>query len=47
VLLESRGLSLTARQRKQVLGCRDNAQLEAWLRAAITTPSAKALLAPR
>ncbi len=46
-VLETRGLSLTAAQRKQVLGCSDNAQLEAWLRAAVTTPNVKALLAKR
>jgi predicted transposase YdaD len=43
-VLEGRGLPVTAAQRKQVLACTDEAQLDAWLRAAKTTPSAKALL---
>jgi hypothetical protein len=30
--------------RKQVLACTDEAQLDAWLRASKTTPSARALL---
>ena len=44
-MLEGRGLAITAAQRKQVLACTDDAQLDAWLRAAGTTPSVKALLA--
>ena len=43
-VLEGRGLSVTASQRRQVLACTDNAVLDAWLRAAGTTPSVKALL---
>jgi hypothetical protein len=45
IMLEARGLSLTATQRKQVLQCRDAAQLDAWLRTASTTSDVKALLA--
>jgi hypothetical protein len=36
---------MTAAQRKQILGCTDTARLDAWLRAASTAPSVKALLA--
>jgi hypothetical protein len=43
-VLEGRGLTITAAQRKQVLTSTDNAELDAWLRAAGTTPSVKALL---
>jgi hypothetical protein len=43
-VLEGRGLTITATQRKQVLACTNDAELDAWLRAAGTTPSAKALL---
>jgi hypothetical protein len=43
-VLAGRGLSVTASQRRQVLACTDNAALDAWLRAAGTTPSVKALL---
>jgi hypothetical protein len=45
IVLESRGLAISAAQRKQVLGCADIEQLDAWVRAAVTTPSVKALLA--
>ncbi len=44
-VLEGRGVPVSAAQRKEVLACTDTAQLDAWLRAAGTTPSAKALLA--
>jgi hypothetical protein len=44
-VLEGRGLVVTAAQRKRVLACTNAAQLDAWLRAAGTTPSVKALLA--
>jgi hypothetical protein len=44
-MLDGRGLVVTAAQRKQVLACTSAAQLDAWLRAAGTTPSVKALLA--
>jgi hypothetical protein len=43
-VLEGRALAITAAQRKQMLGCTDAAQLDAWLRAAGTTPSVKVLL---
>lgn len=43
-VLESRGFAITSAQRKQVLGCTNVAQLDAWLRAARSTPSVKALL---
>jgi hypothetical protein len=43
-VLAGRGLTITAAQRRQVLACTDNAVLNAWLRAAGTTPSVKALL---
>jgi flagellar biosynthesis/type III secretory pathway protein FliH len=45
-VLEGRGLPVSAAQRKRVLGCADHAQLDAWLRAAGVTPSAKDLLGP-
>ncbi len=43
-VLRGRGLTVSAAQRKQVLACSDNATLDAWLGAAGTTPSVKALL---
>src|SRR4051812_40639361 len=43
-VLEGRGLAVTATQKKQVLACSTIAQLDAWLRAAGTTESTKALL---
>jgi hypothetical protein len=43
-VLRGRGLTVSAAQRKQVLACTDNAQLDAWLGAAGTTPSVKVLL---
>ena len=43
-VLESRGLTVTAARRKQVLACTDDAQLDAWVRAAATAPSVSALL---
>jgi hypothetical protein len=43
-VLDGRGLAVTAAQRRQVLACTDLAQLDAWVRAAGTTPSASALL---
>ncbi len=45
-VLEARGLEVPAKVRKVVLSCTDLAQLDAWVRAAVTTPSAEALLAP-
>jgi hypothetical protein len=44
-VLEGRGLAVTASQRKQMLACTDDAQLDAWLHAAGTASSAKELLA--
>jgi hypothetical protein len=44
LVLAGRGLTVTAAQRKQMLACTDAAQLDAWLRAAGTTSSVKALL---
>ena len=44
VVLEVRGVPVSAAQRKQVLACTDKAKLDAWVRAAVTTTSAKALL---
>jgi hypothetical protein len=43
-VLDARGLRVTAAQRKQVLACTSGALLDAWLRAAVTTASVKALL---
>jgi uncharacterized protein YjiS (DUF1127 family) len=44
-VLDARGLAVTAAQREQVLACAREAQLDAWLRDAVTVPSARALLA--
>ena len=44
-VLDGRGLTVTAAQRKQVLACTDLALLDVWLRGAGTTASVKALLA--
>src|SRR4051812_36994165 len=44
-VLEGRQLPVTAAQRKRVFACANDARLDAWLRAAGTTPSVKALLA--
>jgi hypothetical protein len=44
-VLEGRGLAVTASQRKQMLACTDDAQLDAWLHAAGTASSVKELLA--
>ncbi len=44
-MLEGRGLAVTASQRKQVLGCTNDAQINAWLHAAGTVASVKELLA--
>lgn len=46
-VLESRGIAVTAAERKRVLGCEDAAQLDAWLRAAVTIDSAATLLSDR
>jgi len=45
-VLEARGLEVPDKVRKVVLSCTDLAQLDAWVRAAVTTPSAAALLTP-
>jgi hypothetical protein len=44
-VLDGRGLTVTASQRKQMLACADDAQLAAWLHAAGTVSSVTALLA--
>jgi hypothetical protein len=44
-MLDARGLSITAAQRKRVLACTDSAVLDAWIRAAATAPTAAAVLA--
>jgi hypothetical protein len=44
-VLDARGLTVTAAQRKLVLACASAARLNAWLRAVATTPDVKALLA--
>jgi hypothetical protein len=46
-VLECRGLSVTESQRKQILGCTNIAQLDAWHRGAITTSDVNDLLAQR
>jgi hypothetical protein len=49
-VLEGRGLTVTAAQRRQVLACTDVARLDAWARAAGTALSTSVLLsgaAPR
>lgn len=43
-VLEGRGLTVAATQRNQVLTYTDDAPRDAWLHAAGTTPSIKALL---
>jgi flagellar biosynthesis/type III secretory pathway protein FliH len=45
-VLEARGLEVPAKVRKAVLSCTDLAQLDAWVRAAVSVPSAAALLTP-
>jgi hypothetical protein len=44
-VLEGRGLAITTTQRKQMLACVDDAQLNAWLHAAGTASTVKELLA--
>ncbi len=44
VVLVARGIEITAAQRERVLACTDARQVDAWLRAASTTPSVAALL---
>jgi hypothetical protein len=46
IALNARGLTTTATQRKQILSCKDSAQLDEWLRKAIVATSVKALLEP-
>lgn len=45
VLFECVGLVPTATEKRRVLGCKDEAQLEAWIRACVTAPSVEAILA--
>jgi hypothetical protein len=45
-VLEARGLEVPEKVRKAVLSCTDLAQLDAWVRAAVSVPSATALLTP-
>jgi len=45
-VLEARGLEVPAKVRKAVLSCTDLAQLDAWVRAAVSVPNAAALLTP-
>ena len=45
-VLEARGLEVPEKVRKAVLSCTDLAQLKAWVRAAVSVPSAEALLTP-
>jgi hypothetical protein len=45
-VLQSRGLSPTATQRKQILQCKDIQKLDAWLRKASTTSDVDDLFAP-
>ncbi len=45
-MLKARGLEVPAKVRKAVLSCTDLAQLDAWIRAAVTVHSAEALLTP-
>ena len=44
LLVEARGLAITAQQRERILFCNDNAQLEAWVRKAVTVTSVDELL---
>ena len=43
-MLDARGLEATAEQRASLLGCRDLATLDLWVRQAATTRSVDALL---
>lgn len=43
-VLEARGLEVTEKQRQKVLECSNLAQLEAWLRAAVTVPDVDTML---
>jgi hypothetical protein len=45
-VLAARGLTVSEAVRSEVLACRDMAQLDGWLKAAVTVPSAEAILAP-
>jgi hypothetical protein len=45
-LLEARGLQVTAAQRERVLACTDLAQLEAWVRKAVTVKTTGELFTP-
>lgn len=43
-LLDARAVPVSAPQRRQILGCRDRARLEDWLRRAATVSGADELL---
>lgn len=45
-VLEARGLEVPDKVREAVLSCTDLAQLNVWVRAAVSVPSAEALLTP-
>ena len=45
VVLEARGLTVSAAQIEQILHCQDIAQLDAWMRAAVTTADVAEMLA--
>jgi hypothetical protein len=47
VVLEGRGLPVSAAQRKQVLACTDGEQLDRWLRGAVVASTTEALLSAR
>ncbi|MBK9260397.1 MAG: hypothetical protein IPM54_11245 [Polyangiaceae bacterium] len=43
-VLEGRGVSMTATQRKEILECKDTRKLDAWLRKALTASDVDELL---
>jgi hypothetical protein len=45
-MLAVRGLRVTAAQRERVLACTDLAQLESWVRKAVTVKTAAKLFTP-
>jgi predicted transposase YdaD len=45
-VLEARGLRVTAAQRERVLACTDLAQLEGWVRKAVTVKTTAELFTP-
>lgn len=46
MVLEVRGLRVTASRREMVLGCTDLEQLEGWVRGAVTVKTTAELFAP-